>query len=165
MANFPTLKPFATLIATIDPPLSIGSLSIGGSQTFVNISSATLASERGSPPINASLIMGGDWIHADPSGKYLRLDVRSVLKTDDDATITFTYTGIITITPEIQKVLSGAEDAKTTDFGNIVIVPKFQTGAEKYKFLEDSVFVASGRFIVGAEKGTSVEYKISKVIA
>jgi hypothetical protein len=24
--------------------------------------------------------MGGDWIHADPSGKHLRLDVRSVLK-------------------------------------------------------------------------------------
>lgn len=39
----------------------------------------------------------------------------------------------------------------------------FETGSEKYKALETSVFVAAGRFIVEKDKPVMVEYKVSKV--
>ena len=32
------------------------------------------------PAIHATMTHGGDWIHGDPDGKRLRLDVRSVLQ-------------------------------------------------------------------------------------
>ena len=38
-----------------------------------------------------------------------------------------------------------------------------QAGTGKYKFLEDALYVMSGRFIVDS-KGTGVEYKISQVV-
>ncbi|CCX30645.1 hypothetical protein FPQ18DRAFT_342458 [Pyronema domesticum] len=163
--SFPTLRPFCTVIAAIDPPRNVGTLNRGNRQVFVNITSLALKTVEGvSPQIDASLVMGGDWIHADPDNGHLRLDVRSVLKTADDATITFTYTGIITVNEAIGKVLSGAPDAKTCEFGNILSVPAFQTGDEKYKELENKVFVASGRFVIDSE-GTKVEYAVSEVLA
>ena len=48
-----------------------------------------------------------------------RLDVNSVLKDKSGAIISYKYSGIITLTPEIGAVLGGTPDAKTTDFGNI----------------------------------------------
>lgn len=41
---------------------------------------------------------------------------------------------------------------------------EYQTGSEAYKDLEDSVFVASGRFIRVAGKPVVVEYKVSQVV-
>ena len=40
----------------------------------------------------------------------------------------------------------------------------FETGSEKYKALETSVFVSAGRFVVEKDKPVMVEYKVSKVI-
>ena len=39
----------------------------------------------------------------------------------------------------------------------------FETGSDKYKDLETSVFVSAGRFIVEENKPIVVEYKVSKV--
>lgn len=107
--------------------------------------------------------MGGDWIHADPDGKHMRLDVRTVIKTDDGEHLTYVYNGIINVTEGITKILSGAPDAKTVDFGDVFATPKFITGSEKYKYLENCVFVAGGRFVV-TDSGVQVEYKISQVV-
>ena len=41
----------------------------------------------------------------------------------------------------------------------------FETGSEDLKFMEQKVFVGSGRFIVEAGEPTIVEYKISEVVA
>lgn len=39
----------------------------------------------------------------------------------------------------------------------------FETGSEKYKELETSVYVATGRFIIEKDKPVVVEYKVSRV--
>lgn len=39
----------------------------------------------------------------------------------------------------------------------------FETGSEKYKELETSVFVSAGHFIVEKDKPVVVEYKVSRV--
>jgi len=163
MSEFPTLKPILTFTGAIEPPRSIGPLSSGGVQAYVNIRSSTMVSEPGAPSVvNAKGVMGGDWIHADPDGKHLRLDVRSVLETDDGAFITLLYKGLITVNEALQKCFSRAPDAKSTDFGDIFIHVSFQTGAPKYKWLEDAVFVGSGRALAELET-TVVEYKICQV--
>ena len=41
---------------------------------------------------------------------------------------------------------------------------KFETGDERFKDLETSVFVGAGRFIVEPGKPVTVEYKLSKVV-
>lgn len=41
----------------------------------------------------------------------------------------------------------------------------FETGGEDLRVLEQKVYVASGRFIIEAGKGPTVEYMISEVAA
>jgi surface antigen len=75
------------------------------------------------------------------------------------------YTGIISVSPATAKALSGAPDATTVDFGDIVAVPRFVVGHEKYRHLENAVFVGSGRFVVTPGEPLKVEYRISQVLA
>lgn len=90
--------------------------------------------------------------------------MRILFKTDDGDHINLSYNGIITVNEEVGKVFTGAPDAKSVGFGQVFSNPKFSTGSEKYKHLENHLFVAGGRFLV-SEKGVQVEYKISQVIA
>ena len=77
------------------------------------------------------------------------------------------YTGTVVLTPSVQAILSGSEDARTTGFGDSVVAFSFETGSEKYKELQNGTYVAAGRFVMGeGEKGgVVVEYKVSKVVA
>jgi len=168
MSAFPTLKPAFTIWFPVDPGEEIGALSLGGTETFVNIKPtiSTVTTEPGfAPALNAKLVMGGDWIHGDPDGKHLRLDVKTTLKSDDGAAISMSYNGVIAMDEPTGKALGGAADAKTTKYGRIVNVVTFKTGAEQYKEFEHGVFVGSGRFVVESGKPLAVEYKVSQVLA
>jgi hypothetical protein len=48
---------------------------------------------------------------------------------------------------------------------NVVTQVQFETGSEELKGLEAKLFVASGRFILEANRPIIVEYKISEVSA
>ena len=50
------------------------------------------------------------------------------------------------------------------DFACLVISAKLQTGDEKYKFLEDSIFVGSQRFIFTPPNTLALEFKLSQVV-
>ncbi len=39
----------------------------------------------------------------------------------------------------------------------------FETGAEKYRALENALFVGAGRVVVGAAGNFTVEYRVSQV--
>lgn len=70
--------------------------------------------------MNATFIHGADYIRQDPSGKHLRLDVHSTLKDKDNGSlIKMSYTGIIELNQGIVAALTGAPEAKTTQFGDI----------------------------------------------
>jgi RNA polymerase I-specific transcription initiation factor RRN6 len=46
-----------------------------------------------------------------------------------------------------------------------VVTFTFETGSEKYKELENGVYVAAGHFVKEeGQKGLIVEYKVSKVV-
>ncbi|KAF3927447.1 hypothetical protein ABW21_db0207926 [Orbilia brochopaga] len=163
-SSFPQLKPAFTALLDIEPGLPIGTLSSGPNLVWVKLVSGTLVSHDHYPTkVNATLIAGADWIHGDPSDNIKRLDVRSVFKTDDGALLNFSYLGVIHMDAEIASIFAGAaKPGLVTEWG--AVTHKFiQAGAEKYKSLEDGVFVAVGRFLV-KEGAVTVEYKISEVV-
>jgi Protein of unknown function (DUF3237) len=61
-------------------------------------------------------------------------------------------------------VLSSAIHASKLELTEIAVTHlTFETGSEKYKDLETSVFVSAGRFVVEKDKPVMVEYKVGKV--
>ncbi|KAL8850090.1 MAG: hypothetical protein Q9221_004951 [Calogaya cf. arnoldii] len=119
-----------------------------------------------SPAIDAVLdSRGNDYIRMDPDGRRMRLDAHTVLKDKNLGSSVYAhYTGVVEITPELGAILSGKEDAKSTEFGNSFVHFTFETGDEKLKALENRVFVGAGRFVVENDRPVTVEYCISQVV-
>ena len=63
------------------------------------------------------------------------------------------------------KILSHTPDAQTTDFGDHewFMTPVMETDDPKLKWVESSVFVGQGHFIVGEEQN-ALEYQIYKLV-
>lgn len=98
------------------------------------------------PDINASVpegVAAGDWLTLRADGKFA-LDVRASLRTDDGADIYVTYTGLGT-----------RHDDGTT---SIRTSPRFETGDERYAWLNDLFCVA-----IGTSTDVGVEYDIYAV--
>ena len=85
---------------------------------------------------------GGDWLLFADDGS-TRLDVRVILKTDDDAIIYMSYSGVRHGPPEIMARLAAGEvvDPSLVYFR---MAPRFETGAEKYDWLNAIIAVGTG---------------------
>lgn len=96
---------------------------------------------------------GGDYIIADKDGVW-RLDVRLVLETDDGAFIYLQYSGVLVMN---DKVKAARAEGRAMEFGEVyfMIQPKFETGHERYLWLNNVVAAGEGRIIPGL-----VEYSI-----
>ncbi len=95
------------------------------------------------PKINATTregVAAGDWLTVMPDGSF-SLDVRVSLKTDDGADIYVTYTGFG----------SPNDDGTAT----IRTAPRFETGDERYAWLNSLFCVA-----IGSTTADGVEYEI-----
>ena len=114
----------ATINVQVGPMSEVGK-GHKGTRVTANVSSLTVTSER----INASLATddAADWLTVGDDGTGL-LDVRFTLKTDDGA---FSYV-------EYQ----GRADMST---GLIATAPTFQTGDERYAWLNNVQAVAAGQ--------------------
>ncbi|KAF1950123.1 hypothetical protein CC80DRAFT_496974 [Byssothecium circinans] len=164
MPGFPSLQPAFTVRVLIDAPLAVGGQA-GSDLVIVPMVSGTVKSEDGfEPKLDAELHgVGYDYIHNDANGANMRLDVRSQVKTSDNTLLAMYYKGTVALTPGVQAVLSNAPSAETTDYGDSFVNFTFETGSDKYKDLQNGVFVAAGHFVKEGEK-TIVEYKVSKVV-
>ena len=82
------------------------------------------------PKLTASMVgkSAADWLTVGPDGSYGTLDVRATMKTDDDELIYMEYSGRINLTD-----------------GSVVSAPLFQTGAEKYDWLNRMQAVGVGQ--------------------
>jgi hypothetical protein len=86
---------------------------------------------------------GSDWqlLRADQS---VSLNVRLILKTDDGALIGMTYQGIRAGAPEILKRIDAGEEVDPASY-YFRINPLFETGSEKYGWLNNIIAVGAGR--------------------
>jgi len=164
MSELLSLKPAFTLTAPVDSIRELGIISSGGNLYFASLKPhATIKSEPGfEPAFNATIVSGGDWVTADPSGDYMRIDARFILKTDDEQFLNYSINGLLKVDEENQRVLAATPDAKSTGFGASLTVHKFQTGAPKYKELENAIFIGSARYLVH-EEGSTAEYRASQI--
>jgi hypothetical protein len=126
-----------TLTATTTP---VGFIPNGpnGTRVVVNASPASFEGPKLRGTVKAP---GGDWVTARPDGS-LGLDVRLLLETDDGALIFMAYKGV------------GLDGGKT-----LRTAPLFETGDERYAWLNNVQAVATGATFEGG-----VQYEVYQLL-
>lgn len=119
------LHPLAKIEVQLAEPVMVGG-GPKGARMVIDVPSAKMTGER----INAELATNdaADWATFSEDGKLAALDVRLTLKTDDGAYIYVEYTGRM--------------NAET---GLIAVAPTFETGSEKYAWLNGVQAVSAGQ--------------------
>jgi hypothetical protein len=143
-----------TYSATLKPPLEVGPGPFGNRMYF-EIIEGRVEGER----MKGSVLSGGgDWILAGADG-FGRVDVRAQFKTDDGAAIYVQYYGLLEFNHTVQEAMAGARPG--TDYSDQYFrtTPRFETGDERYAWLNQSVFVAEGHLL----PGLAVEYRAYRV--
>lgn len=100
---------------------------------------------------------GGDWFLLGNDGVG-RLDVRTTIETDDGAYIYMQYHGVSPSPGPVTMALAGGPP---TEYGNpsIITTPRFETGDERYLWLNSVVAVAEGRALPNV-----AEYRVYQVL-
>jgi uncharacterized protein DUF3237 len=126
-----------------------------GQRAVATITGGELSGER----LKGSLVgAGADWGLLGSDG-FLRVDVRTTLRTVDDAHIYFQYSGLLEMTPAFLALNSG--EGVTTNFGDQYYFTVFalETGDKRYSWVNHTMFVGQGRFLPGPR----VEYRVYRV--
>lgn len=135
----------------LEPPERIGETPFGVRAVYM-VRNGTFSGPR----MRGRVRSGGDWFLSLRNGAG-ELDVRG-LETDDGALILMTYRGVLDVSPEIgRRVLSG-EDIDPSNY-YFRTAPRFETGDERYAWLNKRICVATGYF--GPQK---VGYRVFEVV-
>lgn len=151
------LTPLFELTVPLAPPLDLGGTP-EGRRVIYPVASGRFAGARIAGHVVP--MSGADWsrIRADGTGA---LDVRLTLRTDDGALILMTYGGRLAAAPEdLEYALDIAKpDApETASRYYLRINPLFETGDERYAWLNRIVAVGTGR-----TGGGGVAYEVYEV--
>ena len=121
-------------------PVSVGGGPLG-ERIIADLTGGSFEGPKLKGKVRAS---GADWALVSPEGN-LRLDVRVVLETDDGAVIYMPYRGRMVINEAIGKILTEGEGA--TDYGDNYWVTQvqFETGDERYAWLNNVMAVGEGK--------------------
>jgi hypothetical protein len=142
------------LTADLDTPQRVGATP-HGTRVIVYVKGGVVEG----PNLKGKLLPGGgDWLLIRPDGAS-QLDVRGTMETDDGHLIYVQYRGIITAPPLIwQRLLQGERDINPSLY-YFRIAPTFETGSEKYGWLNRLVSVGVGR-----RTPTGVSYRIYAIL-
>jgi Protein of unknown function (DUF3237) len=126
-----------------------------GAKQYWQVSEATLEGSR----IKAELAgTGMDWMSVGSDG-FWRPDVHTQFITDDGAIILLHYTGLV---EQTEGFAAAAEADQPTDWIDqyMRLALHFETGSQRYLWLNSSLFVAKGRLL-----GTGhIEYEVYRVL-
>jgi hypothetical protein len=93
------------------------------------------------------LTCGGDWILIDADG-FGHLDVRATFKTHDGAHIYVQYPGVLEMNEKVASALASGDGTELGD-SYFMTQPRFETGDERYAWLNRLVTVGQGRIVPG----------------
>ncbi len=111
-----------------------------GRRIIVPITGGTFEGDR----LRGTVETGGsDWMTLRPDGVTM-LDVRVVLRTDDDALVMLTYHGLRHGPPEVMARLAAGEQVDPAEY-YLRTTLYFETSAEPYSWLNKLVAVATGQ--------------------
>jgi hypothetical protein len=134
------LVPLCTVEVTLGAQVFVGD-GPAGTRVVAEVEAAEVRGERLSGKARPSAI--ADWLVV--NGTIGTLDVRATIETDDGATVYLTYGGRID--------LSNGPDGAT-----VYIAPRFETGDERYAWLNLVQAVGKGRL-----DGSNLSYVIHEV--
>jgi len=130
--------------ACLQAPVEFGSGPFG-TRIFFGFDGGRVEGER----IKADVLgSGGDWILVGPDGMG-RIDVRGQWRTDDGAAIYVHYTGLVEMNEAVGTALATGGSTHFDD-QYLRMVPRFETGDERYSWLHRTMFVGRGRIADGA---------------
>jgi len=146
-----TTEYLMTYVALLDQPIPIDN-----SMVIVNVKPGGWVK---GPKISGKFVSpGADWLRIMPSGA-LRLDVRGLIQTDDNAYIFISYNGIIQHSKESAERLGKGELLTTKDIPYFIATPTLQTSSEKYAWLNNVQLV--NKFVeVKLGEGDYVKYDV-----
>ena len=146
----PTVELRPEYLMTLEVMMDIPQLV--GARRVVNVTGGTL---RG-PKINGTLVApSGDWLYNMPDGSS-RLDVRLMVKTDDNELIFMEYGGVMAFPKEAAERLNKGEVVTHVD-GYFMVAPRFTTASTKYAWLNHVQAVGK---MVSLQRGHAIKYDI-----
>ena len=100
-----------------------------------------------------------------PATKTAHVNVRFAACTSSGDAIFAQYQGILKVDEAGEKLLAGAPDAKSTAYGDQewFISPQIETSSEKFKWVEETVWLGQGHWVVD-ERGSAAEYEVYRVV-
>ena len=149
----PKLEYLMTYRAELRPPVDVGAGPAGVRQIF-----DVTGGQFEGPRLKGELLpSGADWLLMGPDGVG-RLDVRGTFKTDDGAHVYVQYSGILVMNEKVQQALAQGRETQYGD-SDFFTQPRFETGDERYAWLNSIVAIGEGRLIPSA-----VEYRVYQVV-
>jgi hypothetical protein len=143
MPNFPDAVSAEHLLdthITLEAPQAIGATPFGQRSVFI-VTGGTFEGQR----LRGTVLPGGgDWLRSDSDG-YNELDVRATIQTDDGALIHVHYNGVLKIDAAVAARVMKGDDVDPASF-YFRTTPRFETGHERYAWLNTLVCVAYGSF-------------------
>ncbi|KAJ5609626.1 hypothetical protein N7528_010193 [Penicillium herquei] len=116
--------------------------------------------------LKAEILPGGaDYVLIDPETQNCHIDVRTTARTPEGHGLYIHYKGLLKMDEKATKILSGAPDAQSTEYGDHewFTTPVMETDDPNFKWIESSVFVAQGHLIVD-DPQSALEYQIYKLV-
>jgi Protein of unknown function (DUF3237) len=144
------------LVVDLAPRLDIGAGPLGR-RTFFGAAGGTFHGPRMHGEVLAG---GGDWALFRRDGG-MTLDVRLILRTHDDALVHLTYGGRWVFPADLRAELADPGRRHHVDPAHYYFrtTPLFETGSERYSWLNDIVCVGSGYVVDGG-----IAYKVAQVV-
>ena len=141
------------MIGNVAEPQDIGATP-AGTRRIIQVTGGTFAGPRLK---GAVLPGGGDWLLIRPDG-VRQLDVRATLQTDDGHLIYVSYWGLFDVSPEVFQRLVRGETVAPSEY-YFRITPVFETGSEKYGWLNRLVSVG-----IGTRIPTGLSYTVFAIV-
>lgn len=147
------LVPLFRLKGHVDAPTLIGPTPVGTRQIF-SVTGGTFDGDRVSGVI---LPPGGEWL-LDAGDGFGQVDVRLLLRTDDDVPIYMRYTGLMDFNEVVQGKLAAGQ---STEFGDnhFLTHVRFECADERYAWLTRVMAVGEGRM-----HPDCVEYSVFELV-
>lgn len=127
------------LTASLGEAVSIGKGPIGH-RIYFPVTEGTLVGER----LNARILSGGEWALL-PGDGHVRVDVRFQAQTHDGAFLYAQYFGIL----ERTEAVIDSDRGTATEFSDqhFYVNPRFETGDERYAWMNTTFFIGEGRMM------------------
>jgi hypothetical protein len=138
------LRPLMTVMLAVDPSQRLGRVP-RGTRSIVPVTGGNFEGPR----LRGTVLPGGaDWLLL-RSDDVLELDLRVTLETDDHALIYMTFQGLRHGPSEVFAAIGRGEVVDPTSY-YFRTLPRFETSAERYAFLNRIVIVGVGETRPGA---------------